>query len=70
MRRNYPGFVVAGLDPAIHVLLLPIQRKKDVDAGSPGARTRFALLPGNDGELFAGSLSARLLQNRETLDAL
>src|SRR2546423_7216579 len=29
-----------------------------------------ALLPGHDGELFAGLLSARLLQNRETLDAL
>ncbi|MEH2521071.1 hypothetical protein V1279_006644 [Bradyrhizobium sp. AZCC 1610] len=32
MRWNYPRFVKAGLDPAIHVLLLPIQRKKDVDA--------------------------------------
>jgi hypothetical protein len=32
MRRNDPRFAMAGLDPAIHVLLLPIQRKKDVDA--------------------------------------
>jgi len=52
---------MAGLDPAIHVLLFQPRRKKGVDA---------RVMPGHDGELFAEPLSARLLKNRETLDAL
>jgi hypothetical protein len=67
VRRNYPIFVMAGLDPAIHVLLFQLRTKKAWIPGSPWREN--ARLPGHDGELFAGLLSARLLQNRETLDA-
>jgi hypothetical protein len=37
---------MAGLDPAIHALL---RAQKDVDARDISAKTRFALLPGHDG---------------------
>ncbi|RZN08111.1 hypothetical protein CWO90_47725 [Bradyrhizobium sp. Leo121] len=37
--------VMAGLDPAIHV----VPGAKDVDAPDICAKTRFALLPGRDG---------------------
>ena len=53
MRRNHPCFVMAGLDPAIHVLLFQSQRKKDVDARHLRESAR---LPGHDEELFAGLL--------------
>jgi diadenosine tetraphosphate (Ap4A) HIT family hydrolase len=65
MRRNYPIFVMAGLDPASHVLLFQLRTKKAWMPGSPWREN--ALLPGHDGELFAGLLSARLLQIEKPL---
>jgi hypothetical protein len=59
---------MAGLDPAIHVLLFQLRTKKAWMPGSSGAKTHYC--PGMTGELFAELLSARLLRNRETLDAL
>jgi hypothetical protein len=40
-------FVMAGLDPAIHVFLAAGSAKTWMP-GSPSAKTRFALLPGHD----------------------
>jgi hypothetical protein len=43
-------FVMPGLVPGIHVLIVP--DKKDVDGRDICAKTRFALLPGHDGEQY------------------
>jgi hypothetical protein len=45
MRPIHTTTVMAGLDPAIHVLIFGT---KDVDARDICAKTRFALLPGHD----------------------
>jgi hypothetical protein len=42
--------VMSGLVPGIHVLAV-WQQKKTWMAGTPSAKTRFALLPGHDGEI-------------------
>ena len=44
-----PKFVMAGLVPAIHVLLFP--GSKDVDAQDIGAKQSFVASPGHDGGL-------------------
>jgi diadenosine tetraphosphate (Ap4A) HIT family hydrolase len=52
MRRNYPRFVMAGLDPAFHVLLFQLRTKKAWMPGSSGAKTRFC--PGMTGSCLRG----------------
>ena len=63
MRRNYPRFVMAGLDPAIHVLLLPIQRKKDVDARDKPGHDEGTSMPS---DASAWSLHSQL--KKDTID--
>jgi hypothetical protein len=40
MRLTHPCFVLAGLDPATFVLLVPIKSKKDVDARLKAGMTK------------------------------
>ncbi|RZN31066.1 hypothetical protein CWO90_18215 [Bradyrhizobium sp. Leo121] len=51
---------MAGLVPAIHVL----RCRQDVDARDICAKTRFALLPGHDGECGAGDQQRITLPRR------
>jgi diadenosine tetraphosphate (Ap4A) HIT family hydrolase len=52
MRRNYPIFVMAGLDPASHVLLFQLRTKKRGYPDHLGAKTRFC--PGMTGSCLRG----------------
>jgi diadenosine tetraphosphate (Ap4A) HIT family hydrolase len=63
MCRNYPCFVMAGLDPAIRVLLLPVQQKRDVDARHKAGHDEGTSMPS---DASAWSLHSQL--KKDTID--